>query len=98
MKSVIKWYVEIEFTGGSNMYYQKFHYRYHCTSIFRWAWKSSMFKNAILAEIGDPTFDKFSNCIFNDSMTCYEEGFERLEKIKEVEEKLDAGRLLDEEE
>jgi len=34
MESIIKFYVEIEMAGSTEMFYSKFHYRYDCSQIF----------------------------------------------------------------
>ena len=74
------------------MFYEKFNYRYHATAIFKWAWTNSQFKKRTLEEIGTPYWEKFSNCLFNDSNQCLEEGLGYMEKIREVEDKLNMGQ------
>lgn len=62
MEALLKFYVEIEFTGNSHsMYYEKFHYRLDCGSIFKRFWKLKIFKSKFCEMVGTERMERFIN-------------------------------------
>lgn len=99
MEALIKFYVEIEFSGASgNMYYEKFHYRLDCSSIFKRFWKLKIFKKKFCEMVGSEIMEKFVNCLLNDTNHCLEEAISKLIQIKAYETKIGRGELPSDEE
>ena len=48
MGGLIKFYIEIEFTGASNQFYTKYEYRHYTTVIFKRIWKLKMYQEALI--------------------------------------------------
>lgn len=97
MESIMEFYVDIETTGSSNQYYEKFSYRHCATTIFERFWKMDIFKQKT-RELSGRYLDKFLNALLNDNSHCLEEGLECLKKIKAFEVKLQNGFLPNDEE
>ena len=99
MEALVKFYIEIEFSGDSgSMYYEKFHYRLDCSSVFKRLWKLKVFKEKFLAMVGTEKMEKFVNCLLNDTNHCLEEGISKLSEIKAFEMKVSSGELPSKEE
>ena len=78
MAAIVKFYVEIEVAGSSEMYYAKFQYRHDCSAIFKQLWPYEFFKGKIRELIHTPIFERFLNCLINDMTFCLEEGITKL--------------------
>jgi ubiquitin conjugation factor E4 B len=99
MEALVQFFVEIEFSGRSgSMYYEKFHYRFDCSSIFKRFWKLKIFKEKFRELIGSEKVERFINCLLNDTSHCLEEGISKLSEIKAYETKIGSGEHPSEEE
>ena len=44
MTTLVKYFVDIEHQGGSNMYYEKYRYRIECAELFKKTWKQPLYR------------------------------------------------------
>lgn len=89
MEALLKFYVEIEFAGNSGaMYYEKFHYRLNCISVFKRFWKLKVFKQKFCQMVGSENMERFMNFLISDYNYCLEEGISKLKEIKAFETKI----------
>lgn len=86
ISSLMKFYVDIETTGQSTEFYDKFTIRYHISHIFKSMWNSSAHRQMIIAESKNgKAFVKFVNMLINDTTFLLDESLENLKKIHEVQ-------------
>ena len=87
VRSLMKFYTDIETTGSSSEFYDKFTIRYHISIIFKSFWKNSMQKLAIINESENTkSFVKFINMLMNDTTFLLDESMVSLKRIHEVKE------------
>lgn len=86
ISSLMKFYVDIETTGQSTEFYDKFTIRYHISHIFKSMWNSPIHRQMIVAESKNgKQFVKFINMLMNDTTFLLDESLENLKKIHEVQ-------------
>jgi ubiquitin conjugation factor E4 B len=82
----MKFYVDIETTGQSTEFYDKFTIRYHISHILKGMWNSQLHRNLVIAESKNgKQFVKFINMLMNDTTFLLDESLENLKKIHEVQ-------------
>lgn len=86
MQSLIKFYVDVETTGSSNEFYDKFGIRYHIAIILKGLWKRPMHKLAIINESRTPNFTRFINMLINDTTFLLDESIDTLKNIHDTQE------------
>lgn len=84
--ALMKFYVDVETTGQSTEFYDKFTIRYHISHIFKGLWSSSAHRQMMIVESknGDQ-FVKFVNMLMNDTTFLLDECLENLKKIHDVQ-------------
>lgn len=84
--ALMKFYVDVETTGQSTEFYDKFTIRYHISHIFKGLWSSVVHRPVMIAESknGDQ-FVKFVNMLMNDTTFLLDECLENLKKIHDVQ-------------
>ncbi|VDL96324.1 unnamed protein product [Schistocephalus solidus] len=95
VSALIRFYIDIESTGASNEFYDKFSIRFNISVIFITLWDVGFFKPHFLREANeDPAiFTKFINRMINDMSFLLEEALDGLKKVRELQElRNDAGR------
>ncbi|VDK37765.1 unnamed protein product [Dibothriocephalus latus] len=95
ISALIRFYIDIESTGASNEFYDKFSIRFNISVIFITLWDVGFFKPHFLREAdGDPaTFTKFINRMINDMSFLLEEALDGLKKVRELQDlRNDASR------
>lgn len=86
ISALMKFYVDIETTGQSTEFYDKFTIRYHISHILKGMWNSQLHKNLVIAESKNgKQFVKFINMLMNDTTFLLDESLENLKKIHEVQ-------------
>lgn len=86
ISALMKFYVDIETTGQSTEFYDKFTIRYHISHILKGMWNSTLHKNLVIAESKNgKQFVKFINMLMNDTTFLLDESLENLKKIHEVQ-------------
>ena len=83
----MRFYTEVEQTGSSNEFYDKFTIRYHISIIMKSMWESGVHKMAIVLESNNgKNFIKFINMMMNDTTFLLDESLDALKRIHEVQD------------
>lgn len=85
--NLMKFYTDVETTGSSSEFYDKFFIRYHISLILKSMWQSPVHKGSIVRESSNgKQFVKFINMLMNDTTFLLDESLESLKRIHEVQE------------
>ncbi|XP_074037947.1 ubiquitination factor E4B [Leptinotarsa decemlineata] len=85
--SLMKFYTDVETTGSSSEFYDKFSIRYHISLILKKMWSSPVHRQALINESRSGLqFVKFVNMLMNDTTFLLDESLESLKRIHEVQE------------
>ena len=85
--SLMRFYTEVEQTGSSNEFYDKFTIRYHISIIIKTMWESPVHKMAIITEShSGKNFIKFINMMMNDTTFLLDESLDALKRIHDVQD------------
>jgi len=85
--ALMRFYTDVEQTGSSNEFYDKFTIRYHISIILKSMWDSSVHKMAIISEsTAGKQFIRFINMMINDITFLLDESLDALKRIHEVQE------------
>lgn len=86
ISSLMKFYTEIETTGQSTEFYDKFTIRYHISHLFKAMWSSAVHRRAMIDESkSGKQFVKFINMLMNDTTFLLDECLEYLKRINETQ-------------
>lgn len=86
ISALMKFYVDVETTGQSTEFYDKFTIRYHISHIFKSLWASTVHRQMIILESKNGNqFVKFINMLMNDTTFLLDECLENLKKIHDVQ-------------
>lgn len=94
--ALLKFYIDIEFTGASHQFYAKYEYRHYCSRIFKTIFRLEEYKNSF-KNTKSEIIERFINMIMNDSTYCIDEGLANMEKLIKVEDRLANGEMLSQE-
>ncbi|XP_040567743.1 ubiquitin conjugation factor E4 B [Lepeophtheirus salmonis] len=87
--ALMKFYTEVEQTGASSEFYDKFTIRYHISIIMKSMWASPTHKLAIVNESkSGKQFVKFINMLMNDTTFLLDESMDALKRIHEIQEEI----------
>ncbi|XP_030843161.1 ubiquitin conjugation factor E4 B isoform X2 [Strongylocentrotus purpuratus] len=86
--ALMRFYTDIETTGASSEFYDKFSIRYHISIIFKALWKIPLHQGVFVktSEIQDSNFVRFINMLMNDTTFLLDESIGCLKRIHEVQE------------
>ncbi|KAG1651915.1 Ubiquitin conjugation factor E4 B [Nymphon striatum] len=85
--SLMMFYTDVETTGSSNEFYDKFTIRYHISIIFKSLWQDPIHKESIIQESNSgKQFVRFINMLMNDTTFLLDESLESLKRIHELQE------------
>ncbi|XP_052821362.1 ubiquitin conjugation factor E4 B-like [Mya arenaria] len=85
--ALMQFYTDIESTGSSNEFYDKFSIRYHISIIFKAMWGIHSHQLKIIEEADKgKQFVKFVNMLMNDTTFLLDESLDCLKRIHEVQE------------
>lgn len=88
-RSLMKFYADVEQTGASSEFYDKFTIRYHISIIMKSLWTNATHKYAIIKESNNGNqFVKFINMLMNDTTFLLDESLESLKRIHEIQEEM----------
>lgn len=88
--ALMKFYVDVESTGASSEFYDKFTIRYHLSVIIKSMWNDSIHQKAIISESRNGNqFVRFVNMLMNDTTFLLDESLESLKRIHDVQEAMD---------
>jgi len=104
-KSLLQLFVDIEFTGHSMEFEQKFGYRHHMYAVLEYIWKIPSYNKEFWALFQEgvsyyfeksefSTFPRFINLLMNDSTFLLDEALQHLNKIREIEKEKDSENWL----
>lgn len=87
---LMRFYVEVEATGASSSFYDKFNIRYNIAAIFRCLWASPGHHGRFLAASKDAElFIRFTNLLLNDATYLLDESISKLAEIHERQSRQD---------
>ncbi|XP_055958481.1 ubiquitin conjugation factor E4 B [Patella vulgata] len=90
--ALMKFYTEIETTGASSEFYDKFTVRYHLSIIFKSLWSMQIHKSKFISNANNgKDFVKFVNMLMNDTTFLLDESLDCLKRIHEVQELMDGS-------
>ncbi|XP_070562106.1 ubiquitin conjugation factor E4 B-like isoform X2 [Ptychodera flava] len=85
--ALMRFYTDVESTGSSNEFYDKFSIRYHISVIFKSLWNMPLHRQAIVTESNSgKDFVRFVNMLMNDTTFLLDESLDCLKRIHEVQE------------
>lgn len=85
--ALMKFYTDVETTGSSNEFYDKFSIRYHISVIFKSLWMCPLYQKAIIQESrSGKEFVRFVNMLINDTTFVLDESLDSLKSIHELQE------------
>ena len=88
-RSLMKFYTDIECTGSTSEFYDKFSIRYHISIIFKTLWSQAVHKIAMVKESNNgKQFVKFINMLMNDTTFLLDESLDSLKRIHEIQEEM----------
>ncbi|XP_048250307.1 ubiquitin conjugation factor E4 B-like [Haliotis rufescens] len=88
--ALMLFYTEIETTGASSEFYDKFTIRYHLSIIFKTMWGMPAHQSRLVEEANNNKhFVKFVNMLMNDTTFLLDESLDCLKRIHEVQELMD---------
>lgn len=84
---LMKFYTDVETTGSSSEFYDKFSIRYHISIIIKDMWVSPIHRETLVNESrSGKQFVKFVNMLMNDTTFLLDESLESLKRIHEIQE------------
>ncbi|CAG5126106.1 unnamed protein product, partial [Candidula unifasciata] len=88
--SLMKFYTDVETTGASNEFYDKFTIRYHISIIFKTMWTMPSHQLMYMREAqSGRQFVRFVNMLMNDTTFLLDESLDCLKRIHEIQELMD---------
>ncbi|KAL4505185.1 hypothetical protein ABPG72_016252 [Tetrahymena utriculariae] len=91
--SLMKFYIDIEFTGDSHQFYSKFNYRHYVNYLYTKLWVEETYQSEVKKLINEPLFERFINMLINDATYCTDEGISNMQKILDIRAKQDVNTL-----
>lgn len=86
ISALMKFYTDIETTGQSSEFYDKFTIRYHISHLFKGMWASAVHRRAMIDESKNgKQFVKFINMLMNDTTYLLDECLDYLKSIHETQ-------------
>uniref|UniRef100_A0A6B2KXF9 RING-type E3 ubiquitin transferase n=1 Tax=Arcella intermedia TaxID=1963864 RepID=A0A6B2KXF9_9EUKA len=84
---LVQFYIDIEITGASSQFYDKFNARYFVQIVMKHLWSLKSYKESFLKTFSDTAlFLKFTNMLINDAIFLLDESFAKLGKIRKHQE------------
>ncbi|XP_017025886.1 ubiquitin conjugation factor E4 B [Drosophila kikkawai] len=89
VSALMRFYVDVETTGQSTEFYDKFTIRYHISHLFKSMWENPIHRQAVICEsrVGNQ-FVKFVNMLMNDTTFLLDECLENLKRIHQTQQLL----------
>lgn len=87
--SLMKFYTDVEHTGATSEFYDKFTIRYHISTIFKSLWQHPAHHGTFMEEFNSgKQFVRYINMLINDTTFLLDESLESLKRIHEVQEEM----------
>lgn len=103
-QALLQLFVDIEFTGHSMQFEQKFGYRHHMYTVLQFMWKQDKYKDTLynfaedaanvqkkLVNLQIPLFLRFLNLLINDSIFLLDEALQYMASLKKLHSEKDNG-------
>lgn len=79
---------EVENTGSSHQFYEKFNVRYHISVVMKFIWENPVHRQKIKEESSSESFVRFINLLLNDTTFLLDESLTMLGEIHKTQEKM----------
>lgn len=90
MPAFIDLYIDMEHTGSSHQFYEKFTPRFYISLLFKFLWQFKTYRDAFVVETNKNTqFVKFFNLMLNDATYLLDESLKLLNNIRNYEMEYD---------
>ncbi|XP_051946759.1 ubiquitin conjugation factor E4 B-like isoform X5 [Xyrauchen texanus] len=87
--TLMKFYTDVEHTGATSEFYDKFTIRYHISTIFKSLWQNVSHQGTFLEEFNSgKQFVRYINMLINDTTFLLDESLESLKRIHEIQEEM----------
>ncbi|XP_073441115.1 ubiquitin conjugation factor E4 B isoform X1 [Dendrobates tinctorius] len=87
--SLMKFYTDVEHTGATSEFYDKFTIRYHISTIFKSLWQNPAHHGTFMEEFNSgKQFVRYINMLINDTTFLLDESLESLKRIHEMQEEM----------
>ncbi|XP_072306260.1 ubiquitin conjugation factor E4 B isoform X1 [Eucyclogobius newberryi] len=87
--ALMKFYTDVEHTGATSEFYDKFTIRYHISTIFKSLWQNMGHHGTFMEEFNSgKQFVRYINMLINDTTFLLDESLESLKRIHEVQEEM----------
>ncbi|XP_042199483.1 ubiquitin conjugation factor E4 B isoform X2 [Callorhinchus milii] len=87
--SLMKFYTDVEHTGATSEFYDKFTIRYHISTIFKSLWQNVAHQGTFMEEFNSgKQFVRYINMLINDTTYLLDESLDSLKRIHEVQEEM----------
>lgn len=87
VSAVMKYYVDVENTGVSSAFYDKFNIRYNTSQILKSVWEDHSHRARVIEESKNlDEFVKFVNLLMNDTTYLLDEGLTKLTEIHKIQD------------
>ncbi|MCJ8741530.1 hypothetical protein PDJAM_G00071690 [Pangasius djambal] len=87
--ALMKFYTDVEHTGATSEFYDKFTIRYHISTIFKSLWQNIGHHGTFLEEFNSgKQFVRYINMLINDTTFLLDESLESLKRIHEIQEEM----------
>ncbi|KAI9183809.1 Ubiquitin conjugation factor E4 [Blastocladiella emersonii ATCC 22665] len=88
--SIMRLYVDVEITGASSQFYDKFNIRYNIQHILKALWPSHVHRARVRAIANEDVFVRFVNMMMNDLRYLLDEGLSKLAEIHALQVEMDS--------
>ncbi|XP_038629729.1 ubiquitin conjugation factor E4 B isoform X5 [Scyliorhinus canicula] len=87
--ALMKFYTDVEHTGATSEFYDKFTIRYHISTIFKSLWQNVAHQGTFMEEFNSgKQFVRYINMLINDTTYLLDESLDSLKRIHEVQEEM----------
>ncbi|XP_037124262.1 ubiquitin conjugation factor E4 B isoform X5 [Syngnathus acus] len=87
--ALMKFYTDVEHTGATSEFYDKFTIRYHISTIFKSLWQNHAHHGTFMEEFNaGKQFVRYINMLINDTTFLLDESLESLKRIHEIQEEM----------
>lgn len=97
LHALMKFYIEVENTGGHNQFYDKFNMRYEVFQIIKCIWSNTVYRERLSQEskINVDFFVRFVNLLLNDVTFVLDESLTAFIQIHSLQQELKASESMD---
>lgn len=97
LHALMKFYIEVENTGGHNQFYDKFNMRYEVFQIIKCIWSNTVYRERLSQEskINVDFFVRFVNLLLNDVTFVLDESLTAFIRIHSLQQELKASESMD---